>query len=191
MPMRSQCVVVVFAVLAAAAVAADPKVRIESGGASIQVQPLTHFAPQYRLRAPLGASLCRGVAPTGVDLAALSKTPADLQKGLACLSADFDGNGLNDYALLSESWLDDKTTVGTADVLVVLVHKDRSARSILIDGVPLSSFELYPPQEKSGEFGEPASATPGLVVWGEGGSTLIWLFPKGFAAKSVHASERL
>ena len=51
--------------------------------------------------------MCKGVVPVNVALGAISKTAADLEHGITCLSADFDGNGLVDYVLLSNSWVDD------------------------------------------------------------------------------------
>ena len=135
--------------------------------------------------------MCKGVVPVNVALGAISKTAADLENGIACLSADFDGNGRVDYALLSNSWVDDKPSTQTTDVLVVLAQAYGLARTIHLRGVSLFSFELYPARKRPGHFGEPATSTPGLVSWGEGGSTFIWLFRDGALTVSEHPSEDL
>jgi hypothetical protein len=154
----------------------------------IKAVPMTRFPPSYGAHVPHGASVCKGAIPTNVTLEAISKTAADLEHGIACLSADFDGNGLIDYVLLSNSWIDGTET---SDVLVVLAQTDGLARTIHLRGVSLFSFELYPARKRAGHFGEPVTSTPGLVSWGEGGSTVIWLFSGGAMTVSEHRSEDL
>ena len=157
----------------------------------IKAVPMTRFPPSYGVHAPHGASVCKGAVPANVTLAAISKTAADLENGIACLSADFDGNGRVDYVLLSNSWVDDKPSTQTTDVLVVLAQAYGLARNVHLRGVSLFSFELYPARKRAGHFGEPATSTPGLVSWGEGGSTFIWLFRDGALTVSEHPSEDL
>ena len=72
-----------------------------------QIPMPAHSPPSYGAHVPHGASVCNGAVPANVTLAAISKTGADLEHGIACLSADFDGNGRVDYVLLSNSWVDD------------------------------------------------------------------------------------
>ena len=177
---------------AAMGMAAESYADAQAGALlGIKAVPMTRFPPSYGVHVPLGASVCKGPLPINVPLVAISKNAVDLEHGIACLSADFDGNGLSDYALLSDSWADDKSATETSDVLVVLAQPDGLARTIQLGGVSLPSFGLYPARKRAGHFGEPATSTPGLVSWGEGGSTLIWLFSGGAMTVSEHRSEDL
>jgi hypothetical protein len=51
------------------------------------------------------------------------------------------------------------------------------------------TFEIYPPTKKKGRFGEPATKNPGLVEWGEGDATTIWIYKDGKFESSDYASE--
>jgi len=178
---------------AAMGMAAESYADAQAGALlGIKAVPITRFPPSYGVHVPLGASVCKGPLPINVPLVAISKNAVDLEHGIACLSADFDGNGLSDYALLSDSWADDKSATATTDVLLVLAQPGDAARTIHLDmQIALFSFQLYPASKSMGHFGEPATSTPGLVSWGEGGSTLIWLFSGGAMTVSEHRSEDL
>lgn len=108
----------------------------------------------------------------------------DLVRGVPCVAADFDGNGSLDFALQGFG-----TGVRPERVLRVLFYeRDEVVRTLDIPG---AGFELYLARPEEGEFGEPASKLDGLVRWGEGGSTFVWLFhaETGSFERSEHGSE--
>ncbi len=78
---------------------------------------------------------------------------------------DYDGNGFADFAFQGEKLVD-----GTLETyLKVLFYEDKKlTRETLLRG---DFFFLYPAAKEEGEFGEPPSATDGLTIPGEGGTT--------------------
>ena len=109
----------------------------------------------------------------------------DLVRGTSCIVADFDGNGYLDFALQGGGL----PKIRPARQLRIVFYERREPVRYL--DIPGAGFELYPARPEEGEFGEPASTLDGLVKWGEGGSTFIWLFDAdtGTFARSEHASE--
>ena len=156
----------------------------------LRVEELTSFPPSYGVHRPRGACLCRGKLGEKVELAKMAELRSRLSKGVACLASDFDGNGFLDFALLRQGWNEDSNAIGTTDVIVLMYGPDGWIRSVALPRrVSIFSFGLYRARGEAGRFGEPASETDGLVDWGEGGSTLVFLYKRGLFEVSAHASE--
>lgn len=105
--------------------------------------------------------------------------------GISCVVGDFDGNGYLDFGFPGKKKLGGKER---PVIKVLFYHKEKIILSELIQG---AGFMLYPARDKKGEFGEPATKTDGLVIWGEGDSTFVYLFDAklGRFVRTEHASE--
>jgi hypothetical protein len=69
----------------------------------------------------------------------------------------------------------------------VLFFKGRQViRSELIENKHKDHVEIYGPTKAKGIFGEPPTEVPGLVQWGEGGTTYIYLFDREQRAFKVN-----
>lgn len=105
-----------------------------------------------------------------VPLSDIGISDTDLIRGIRCVAGDFDGNGYVDFGFQG------RTTFNNMEVpafKVLLYFQDTVIFSEVIQG---SDVFLYPATDQIGEFGEPMTKTDGLVIWGEGGSTIIYLF---------------
>ena len=111
-----------------------------------------------------GECVCSGEVSPEVRLNETGPRPEDLQEGVPCIAADFDGNGTIDYALPGAE--------GMANV--ILNDKEGLWRAIRIDASGV--LELYTPRDLVGEHGEPKSKNYGLFVrWvGQNHAVFLW-----------------
>lgn len=117
---------------------------------------------------------CYGIAPKE-----LAEQQSELAYGAACAHGDFDGNGTEDVAI----------NVQDSEASFSAVYLLDPSKILAYHRLP-GSLWLYRSDEP-GLFGEPATKTDGLVEWGEGGTTRVYLYDpaaKSFK-KSEHASE--
>lgn len=130
--------------------------------------------------------LCRGEL-AGVGLAEAGLDASELANGVRCVAADFDGNGSRDFVLYGDSLPENRARV----FLAAFTDGDRVTRHFVFSHPGVADLVRYAPTGEEGPFGEPASAMPGLVQWGEGGSTFVFLFDpatQGFTVREL-ASE--
>ena len=105
-----------------------------------------------------------------VPLTDIGISDADLIRGLRCVVGDFDGNGYVDFGFQGRT---QSNTKAFPEFKVLLYFKDKIILTEIIEG---SDLFLYPATDREGEFGEPVTKTDGLVIWGEGGNTIVYLF---------------
>lgn len=109
---------------------------------------------------------------------------AAVLKGVRCIRADFDNNGSYDFVFFGP--FDDKAfwkaEPGEARFqyeplfMVIFFEKDKILKSQILKNHGKDHIALYGPTAKEGEFGEPPTDKPGLVQYGEGGDTYIYLY---------------
>jgi hypothetical protein len=76
--------------------------------------------------------------------------------------------------------------VPTRRFKVLFFEGTQVIRSELIENLHKDHIEIYGPTKDKGEFGEPPTKVPGLVQWGEGGTTQLYLFdPQSGALKML------
>ncbi|RKH89954.1 hypothetical protein D7Y21_08370 [Corallococcus sp. AB045] len=118
------------------------------------------------------------LAEIGVDLNAL-KTD-----GWPCVQGDFDKDGQPDYAFPGKGY-----SCNGAVPVRVLFTKDGKVREVLALPREVSCLQLYGIRSKPGPHGEPKTARQGLVDWGEGNATWVYLFNGKKWRASRHLSE--
>ena len=124
-----------------------------------------------------GKCVCAGSFKPETWLQWHGPRPRKLASGVACIAADFDGNGTNDYALPG----------GEGLATVVFMSEPGFKKAVLLDAGGV--LELYKPRKSTGPHGEPASGRPGLLVRHVGSNHIIFLWRNnGFARISIPAS---
>ncbi len=124
-------------------------------------------AVDIRLGSPAcvpGDCLCAGSFEPEAWLQWHGPRPAELASGIACIVADFDGNGANDYALPGAEGL----------ATVVLMGEAGLKEVVLLDAA--GGLELYEPRDSVGPRGEPASTRHGLLVRHVGPNHVVFLW---------------
>ncbi len=111
-----------------------------------------------------GDCICYGSPIPELRLNETGPRLEELQEGVRCIAADFDGNGFADFAL-----------PGSEGIVNVSMNNDGGffrAERIDAGGV----LELYSPRDSVGEHGEPVSKYHGLMVrWvGQNHAVFIW-----------------
>ncbi|WP_242588637.1 hypothetical protein [Corallococcus macrosporus] len=114
----------------------------------------------------------------GVDLGALKTA------GWPCVQGDFDKDGQPDYAFPGKGY----SCNGSVPVRV-LFTKDGKVREVLALPREVSCLQLYGIRSKPGPQGVPRTARQGLVDWGEGNATWVYLFNGKAWRASRHLSE--
>ncbi|RKG73431.1 hypothetical protein [Corallococcus terminator] len=114
----------------------------------------------------------------GVDLNAL-KTG-----GVPCVQGDFDQGGQPDYAFPGKGY-----SCNQPVPVRVLFTKDGQVRDVLALSREVSCLQLYAPRSTPGPQGEPATERQGLVDWGEGNATWVYLLDGKQWATTTHPSE--
>jgi Domain of unknown function (DUF4440) len=108
--------------------------------------------------------------------------PEELERGVRCLAADFDGNGAVDFAI-----------PGAEGRATILMNDEAGLdHAVQIDAGGL--MELYQPRASVGPLGEPVSRNHGILVrWvGQDHAVFVWS-GKGFDRKlfsAVRADDR-
>jgi len=124
-----------------------------------------------------GKCLCAGTFKPETWLQWHGPRPGELASGVACIVADFDGNGANDYALPGGEGLATVAFMGTSGF----------KKAVLLDAGGI--LELYKPRKSIGPQGEPASSQPGLLVRHVGSNHIIFLWRNnGFDRISIPAT---
>ncbi|WP_233602426.1 hypothetical protein [Corallococcus sp. CA047B] len=114
----------------------------------------------------------------GVDLNAL-KTG-----GVPCVPGDFDKDGQPDYAFPGKDY-----SCNQSVPVRVVFTKNGKVREVLALPRDVSCLQLYAPRPRKGPHGEPKTARQGLVDWGEGNATWVYLFNGKKWAATTHPSE--
>jgi hypothetical protein len=133
--------------------------------------------------------ICQGRLPVGTDLGDIGVDARTLAHGVECVAADFNGDGFLDFAIFG-TLVSRPPVVPVRRIRVLLFKENRVILNQLLDG-EYEKLDLYGPTTTKGPFGEPATALPGLVKWGEGGGTEIFLYDSrlGHFKLSEYASE--
>ncbi len=146
---------------------------------------------------------CRFQNPDKIDLKDIGLSEHDIEAdSVGCIMADFDGNGYYDFAFWGKFdaeafWGAEPDSNARYELerrfKVIFFEKDRIISTQIIRNHARDHLLLYGPTDKEGEFGEPKTDLPGLVQWGEGGTTYIYLYdPKTRQLeRSSYASEWL
>ena len=79
------------------------------------------------------------------------------------LQGDFDGNG----------YLDGVASNSAGKTHIVLRQREKTLKEIILSE-PL--VEIYSARTREGQFGEPATPRDGLVIWGKGKQTKVYLY---------------
>ena len=111
-----------------------------------------------------GECICSGRVSPAARLNETGPGVEDLERGVPCIAADFDGNGFTDFAIPGAE--------GTANVIMSNAAGFWRASRIDAGGV----LELYPPRFTKGKQGEPISKNHGLLVrWvGQSHAVFTW-----------------
>jgi hypothetical protein len=111
-----------------------------------------------------GQCVCSGAIDASARLNELGILASMLKRGIRCIVADFDGNGVPDYAIPGAE--------GSA--AIILMSANRVARVAVIDAGGL--LELYPPRNEPGDRGEPVSRNYALLVRWVGRQHAVFLW---------------
>ncbi len=131
------------------------------------------------------ACTCEGTVPASAGLATIGRSAEGLRSGVPCVPGDFDGNGTTDYAIPGTGY----DCIRPVDVRVLFTRRGGGlARAV--DLGPIACIHLYLAREEVGEFGEPVSDRDGLVQWGEGGDTDVYLWDEDRFVRRSYASDR-
>lgn len=128
---------------------------------------------------------CRGLARYATSISDIGLSEKQLQVGQSCIWGDFDGNGSIDIAIwgaLTES----PGYVGTRIFKVLFFEEGQIIKSQIIENTNKDTLLLYPKTNKIGEFGEPTTKLDGLVQWGEGDLTYIYLYDRSSGKLQRH-----
>jgi hypothetical protein len=127
-----------------------------------------------------GECICTGRADVRARLNETGPTANELRRGVRCIAADFDSNGVVDYALPG----------GEGLVTVILSRPDGSLlRAVRLDAGGM--IHLYAPRSLPGREGEPAAKLHGLYVPWVGQSHAVFLWGgDGFARTVMRPDAR-
>lgn len=114
----------------------------------------------------------------GVELSAL-KTG-----GWPCVQGDFDKDGQPDYAFPGKGY-----SCNQSVPVRVLFTRDGRVREVMALPREVSCLQLYGIRSKPGPDGAPKTNRQGLVDWGEGNATWVYLFNGKKWRASSHRSE--
>ena len=111
-----------------------------------------------------GECICYGSPNPELRLNETGPSPEEMQEGVRCIAADFDGNGFIDFALPGSEGI----------VNVSMNNGNGFFQAARIDAGGL--LELYAPRESVGEHGEPKTKYHGLMVrWvGQNHAVFLW-----------------
>lgn len=111
-----------------------------------------------------GECICSGRVSPDVRLNETGPGDEELERGVPCIAADFDGNGFTDFAIPGAE--------GMANV--IMNNATGFWRAARIDAGGL--LELYPPRLTKGKQGEPISKNHGILVrWvGQNHAVFTW-----------------
>jgi len=107
-----------------------------------------------------------------------------MHAGVHCVVEDFDGNGSLDIVLWSPFDRDAFVAAQTIperyalepDFKIFFFDKSKVIGTQVISKHGYDYIDVYWPTDKEGEFGEPTTKLPGLIQYGEGGDTTIYLY---------------
>lgn len=128
---------------------------------------------------------CQGLERYATNLSDIGITERQLQKPLSCIWGDFDGNGFLDFVIWG-TLTEHPGFVGIRKFKVLLFNAGRIIKSQIIENENKDTLLLYPKTRKTGEFGEPPTKLDGLVQWGEGGPTYIYLYDQRSSKMQRH-----
>lgn len=114
----------------------------------------------------------------GVDLNALKTS------GWPCIQGDFDKDGQPDYAFPGKGF-----SCNQPVPVRVLFTRDGKVREVQALPREVSCLQLYPPRSKPGRHGVPKTTRQGLVDWGEGNATWVYLYNGKKWSATRHKSE--
>ncbi|MHA7631604.1 hypothetical protein [Corallococcus sp. M7] len=137
---------------------------------------------------PVESWKCLCVGTPGKATAELEQIGVDLNAlktdGVPCVQGDFDKDGQPDYAFPGKGY----SCNGSVPVRVVFT-KDGKVREVVALPREVSCLQLYDIRSKPGPHGVPKTARQGLVDWGEGNATWVYLFNGKKWRASRHLSE--
>ena len=114
-----------------------------------------------------GECVCAGSFEPDTWLQWHGPQPGDLEKAVACIAADFDGDGIVDHAIPG----------GEGLATIVLGADQGPPRVVLLDAGGI--LEPYERREEPGPHGEPASDHPGILVRHVGPDHVVFLWVDG------------
>lgn len=137
---------------------------------------------------PVKSWQCACVGTPGTAAAALEEIGLEqslLQtSGAPCVKGDFDQDGEPDYAFPGKGY-----SCNQSVPVRVIFTRGGQVREVQALPRDVSCLQLYPPRRKPGRFGVPATARQGLVDWGEGNATWVYLFKGNEWRATSHRSE--
>ena len=151
-------------------------------------QPQVKFTYKESGCNPVKELKCLCVGDPGPVAAALEEIGLERSvvqtSGSPCIKGDFDQDGEPDYAFPGKGF----SCNGSVPVRVIFT---RGGQVREVQALPrqVSCLQLYPPRRKPGPYGVPATARQGLVDWGEGNATWVYLFDGKKWHATSHPSE--
>lgn len=131
---------------------------------------------------------CVCVGDPGTAAAALEEIglpQSEIQtNGVPCIKGDFDKDGEPDYAFPGKGFSCNRSVP-----VRVIFTRGGQVREVQALPREVSCLQLYPPRRKPGRYGVPATARQGLVDWGEGNATWVYLFDGKEWHATSHRSE--
>ncbi|MDY7226287.1 hypothetical protein [Hyalangium rubrum] len=127
---------------------------------------------------------CLCVGNPGTAATALAEIGVDQSllptSGSPCIKGDFDKDGEPDYAFPGKGF-----SCNQSVPVRVIFTRGGQVREVGALPREVSCLQLYPPRRKPGPYGVPATKRQGLVDWGEGNATWVYLFD----GKKWHATS--
>jgi len=141
-----------------------------------------------RLGGPLepihGYALCRITGSNDYGLQQTGLEHNALRSGTNCIVSDLDGNGFYDFVFIGP--VDREAFFATDDmkkrealsptIMILFFQKEKLIRTQIIAKHGYDHIDSYGPIDTKGQFGEPKTKLPGLIQYGEGGSTTVYLY---------------
>ncbi len=126
--------------------------------------------------------MCNGIPERIPGLLGAGIKPSDLERGVRCLVADFDGNGSPDFAIFS---VPEVYHGGQVIVMITKAKGRQLLRSVIMSHSFYNAPNIYESKsrkehskhfEMQRKFGCPQLKLDGIVQWGEGGTTKVFRY---------------
>ena len=133
-----------------------------------------------------GYGLCRISRDQDYGLQQIGLKHEALISGTICLVEDLDANGYYDFVFTGP--FDRDALYATDDmkkrealspkIMILFFQKEKLIQTQIIANHGYDHIDVYGRRDTKGEFGEPITKVPGLIQYGEGGTTTIYLYNK-------------
>jgi len=142
-----------------------------------------------------GHGICRAPRKFSKYLQQIGLERDTSKSGSPCIVEDLDANGSYDFVFVGP--FDREALFATDDsrrretlspkILILFFQNEKTIQHQFITNHGYDHIDVYGPRDNQGEFGEPKTKIPGLIQYGEGGTTTIYLYDA--KTKLMNSSE--